>query len=373
MQIKSIKKWAWVHKWSSLVCTAFMLLLCLTGLPLIFSHEIDHLLGNEIEAPANQINNSPAILDRVIQNANEIYPNRLVKFVSRGLDDDSIWTVSLFKPGPSNDDFKFILVDAKSAKVLGESKSDEGFMHVMFRLHVDLFAGLPGMLFLGFMGLLLVIATISGVVLYSPFMRRLAFGDIRKEQSPKIKQLDTHNFLGIVTLVWVLVVGFTGVINTWTDLIIKYWQNDQVAEMTAPYRGLAPVKNPVSLQAAVDSAQAHEPEMRLSFLAFPETLFSTPHHFTMYMRGNSPVSERMFKPVLVDAKTAEVTDSREVPWYVAALLISQPLHFGDYGGMVLKIIWLIFDLIAIVILWTGLVLWWKKRNKYNQNNFSRTF
>ena len=39
------------HKWSSLVCTVFMLLLCLTGLPLIFHHEIGHLLGTEVEAP----------------------------------------------------------------------------------------------------------------------------------------------------------------------------------------------------------------------------------------------------------------------------------------------------------------------------------
>ena len=35
----------------SLVCTVFMLLLCITGLPLIFHHEIGHLLGTEVEAP----------------------------------------------------------------------------------------------------------------------------------------------------------------------------------------------------------------------------------------------------------------------------------------------------------------------------------
>ena len=35
-------------------------------------------------------------------------------------------------------------------------------MHVMFRLHVDLFAGLPGKLFLGFMGLLLLVAIVTG-------------------------------------------------------------------------------------------------------------------------------------------------------------------------------------------------------------------
>ena len=32
----TLKLWFLVHKWTSLVCTVFLLLLCLTGLPLIF-------------------------------------------------------------------------------------------------------------------------------------------------------------------------------------------------------------------------------------------------------------------------------------------------------------------------------------------------
>ena len=50
MQAVTLRRWGWVHKWSSLVSTLFILLLCLTGLPLIFSHEIEHLTGSEIEA-----------------------------------------------------------------------------------------------------------------------------------------------------------------------------------------------------------------------------------------------------------------------------------------------------------------------------------
>ena len=32
--------WSWTHTWSSLICTIFALLLCLTGLPLIFHDEL---------------------------------------------------------------------------------------------------------------------------------------------------------------------------------------------------------------------------------------------------------------------------------------------------------------------------------------------
>ena len=52
----SIKAWFLVHKWTSLICTLFLLMLCLTGLPLIFHEEIDYLFGDELEAPAMPAN-----------------------------------------------------------------------------------------------------------------------------------------------------------------------------------------------------------------------------------------------------------------------------------------------------------------------------
>ncbi|MNJ00292.1 hypothetical protein D3C73_1595880 [compost metagenome] len=56
-----------------------------------------------------------------------------------------------------------------------------------------------------------------------------------------------------------------------------------------------------------------------------------------------------------------LTDMREMPLYVKLLLISQPLHFGDYGSLPLKIIWALLDIVAIVILASGLYLWWGRR------------
>ena len=53
-------------------------------------------------------------------------------------------------------------------------------MDFLLQLHTDMFLGLPGMLFLGAMGILLVVALISGVVLYAPFMRKLPFGTVQE-------------------------------------------------------------------------------------------------------------------------------------------------------------------------------------------------
>lgn len=356
-----LRRWAWIHKWSSLVCTVFMLLLCLTGLPLIFHHEIGHLLGTEIEAPEMAADAPRVSMDRVMEVAQAQHPGKGGMFASQEEDDDRVWFVTLSDTPTSEDGLKQVAVDARTGTVLGQPQLDSGFMHIMFSLHVDLFAGLPGMLFLGFMGMLLLVAIVSGVALYGPFMKKLEFGTVRAARSSRLKWLDLHNLLGIVTLAWLLVVGTTGVINTWADLVVRYWQSDQMAEMIAPYKGQPPLRELGSLQKAVDAALALEPDMKMRFIAFPGTTFSSPHHYGIFMRGTEPLTSRLLKPVLVDAQTGAVTDSRSLPWYLTALLVSQPLHFGDYGGRPMQIIWAILDLMTIIVLGSGLYLWFVRR------------
>lgn len=340
-----------------------MLLLCLTGIPLIFHHEIGHLTGTEIEAPLMPKDAPMANMDRVLDAARMHHPTLVVQSLYREPDEPRLWTVDLNETASAVEGGKTVVVDARTAKALGQPKFEEGFMHVIFKLHVDLFAGLPGKLFLGFMGLLLLVAIVSGAVLYAPFMRKLDFGTVRRDRSHRTKWLDLHNLLGVLTLAWALAVGTTGMINTWADLVIKYWQYDQLAQMVAPYQGMPPPKRFASLDQAVREAQAHEPTMRPGFIAFPGTMYSSPHHYVIFMRGTEPLTARLLKPVLLDAQTAKVADSRNAPWYLTALLISQPLHFGDYGGMPLKVIWALLDVITVVVLASGLYLWWGRRGR----------
>jgi uncharacterized iron-regulated membrane protein len=231
----------------------------------------------------------------------------------------------------------------------------------MLKLHTDMFAGLPGKLFLGPMGILFCAAIVSGVVVYAPSMRKLPFGAYRADRNRVVRWLDIHNLAGVVLVMWTLVVGFTGVINTWADLVIKIWQYGQLAEMTAAYRDKPLVTKTATLDAAMRTALAAEPDMKPGFVAFPGTLFSSKTHYAIFLRGNTPVTSRMLKPVLIDAETGQLTDSREMPWYVSTLLLSQPLHFGDYGGMPMKVIWAVLDILTIAVLITGLYLWLRRR------------
>lgn len=359
MSPQTTRRWAWIHKWSSLVCTVFMLLLCVTGLPLIYHHEIGHLLGDDVEAPVLPVNTPKANLDKVIAAASALHPGKIMMYMSQEADEPNIWNLTL-GANPVDPDYVSVAVDARTAQVLAQPKFEGSFMSVMFHLHVDLYSGLWGKLFLGFMGLLLLVAIVSGVVLYAPFMRKLDFGTVRRGRAPRLKWLDLHNLLGIVTLVWTFVVGATGMVNTWADLMLKYWQSTEMADMVAPYRNAPPLKELGSMQDSMARALAREPGMKIGFVAFPGTPYSSAHHYGIFLRGDTALTSRLYKPVLVDAQTAQITDSRELPWYLTALLISQPLHFGDYGGGWMQFLWAMLDLATIIVLGSGLYLWLKR-------------
>jgi len=359
--------WYLIHKWTSLVCTAFLLMLCITGLPLIFHDEIDRLSGGTTRFGMPDIGSSgdaPGLLplDTMMAKALAARPGEVPLFMAFDNDQPSMTITTGPRPDAPGSQMTIQLFDRSTGKALGE-ETEEGVMHFLLQLHTDMFLGLPGMLFLGAMGVLFTAALISGVVLYAPFMRKLGFGTLRTSRSVRLKWLDYHNLLGIVALAWMAVVGITGVINTLDDPINKLWRSRELGAMTREYagKGALPPERYGSLDKAMAEARKALPGNNPQFIGFPGGRFSSNHHYAVFFQGDTPLTERLLTPALIDAETGAFTAARAMPWYNKSLSLSRPLHFGDYGGLPLKILWAVLDIFTIVVLGTGLYLWLGKR------------
>jgi uncharacterized iron-regulated membrane protein len=81
------------------------------------------------------------------------------------------------------------------------------------------------------------------------------------------------------------------------------------------------------------------------------------------MKGATHLTSHLLTPVLIDARTLHVTAVGERPWYMDAMGLSQPLHFGDYGGRPMQILWAVLDVLTIIVLGSGLYLWLSKQRK----------
>jgi uncharacterized iron-regulated membrane protein len=367
MMRSTIRVWYLTHKWTSLICTAFLLILCVTGLPLIFHHEIDALM----EKPGSAMHDGPASsgggpgllpLDTILAKALAARPGEIPLFMALSNDDPLITVTTAPDTHARRDTMTLQLFDRTTGTAVGK-EDDGGIMALLLQIHTDMLLGLWGELFLGAMGLLFVTAIVSGVVLYAPFMRKLDFGTLRTSRSARLKWLDYHNLLGITALAWMSVVGITGVINSFEKPITALWQANELKAMTAAYAGRPPLapSHYASIDKAMQVARAARPGARPQFIAFPGSSFSTPHHYGIFLQGGTPLTERLLSPALIDAESDQLTDIRPMPWYMAALALSQPLHFGDYGGLPMKLLWGALDLFTIVVLGTGLYLWIGRR------------
>lgn len=356
MTPSTVRTWRLVHRWTSLISTIFLLLLCLTGLPLIFHHEIDEWLGYAPQATPASADRHKATVDAIARAALAHAPGKVLQYLAWDRDAPGLVTAytNHAVDGPPDDAVltAFNIAGASAAGSVGT-----GPMRVLLKLHTDMYAGLGGKLFLGAMGMLFLAAIVSGVVLYWPFMRRLDFGCLRRKASWRLLWLDWHNLIGITTLVWAVVVGSTGIINTWAELMLMRWQATELAVMVAPYAGMPRPSRLASLDRVLANASTAAPGMEVAFLAFPGTPFTSPYHFAAFMRGDQPLTARLLKPVLLDGTTGEVVMTAELPFYLKALFVSQPLHFGDYAGLPLKIIWAVLDLLTIIVIGSGLYLW----------------
>ena len=304
---------------------------------------------------------APVNLDALIQDATARRPQDAVKFLTKD-DDYPMWFVSLGATPTARENSAVYMYDQRTGEFLKEYPVGHGLIYVLLTLHVEMFAGLWGTLFLGAMGLVFVASVVSGIVVYGPFMRKLPFGTLRGTRSPRLAWLDLHNLLGIVTVTWALVVGMTRVINTLDRPLLGYWQMTEISDMLTPWKDKPAPPKVVPVDEVIRTVEAVAPELAVRFIAFPGTPFAGPHHYMVFMRGQTPLTGRLLTPMLVHhAETAQVSDSRQLPWYLTALLLSQPLHFGDYGGLPLQLLWAVLDLITIVVLISGLYLWWQKR------------
>ncbi|CCD85610.1 Putative uncharacterized iron-regulated membrane protein [Bradyrhizobium sp. ORS 285] len=355
-----MRVWVQVHTWTSLISMVFLLMLCLTGLPLIFHDEINHLLEDEIAAPTMPADTPLLPLDRLIAAARQQLPEQHVLFVSLKTAEPLVVVALSPTAIPVPGQLHRVTVDARTAAVLGEEAPHQDVMDVILRIHRDMFTGLAGELFLGLMGLVFAASIVSGVVVYWPFMRRLQFGTVR-DRSARLKWLDLHNLLGIVTVSWTLAVGITGTINTLAVPLSDLWRAQTMPALLAPYQG-EPLAEATSVEAAVDAVRTAHPDRQVASVTMPTTSrFGSPQHLIVWTKGKTPFTARMFSPVLVDALDSTKMVAPALAWYLRALQVSRPLHFGDYGGLPLKIIWALLDIITIIVLCSGLYLWVAKR------------
>lgn len=371
LNARTVRRWYRIHKWTSLICTALLLTACITGLPLVFQDELAPLLEPHTAAAVVPAGTPDASLDRMVDAAQARFPNLKPLFVAYDDDEPRVFVTMARSLNPKPAETQALVFDRHTGKALDAIKPGRTFLSVCLELHREIFAGVTGELVMAVMALLFVVALISGAVVYGPFMRKLNFGTVRRDGNRRLHWFDLHNLIGIVTLTWAFVVGATGLLNGFSTPLFGLWRMQTMPALLAPYHGKPAPVHLASIDATVAIVTKALPGMTISSITFPNAILTSPLHYIVWTKGNSPITSRLFTPVLIDAETGQISAIKNLPWYLRAIEISRPFHFGDYGGLPLKIIWALFDVALIVVLISGLYLWLSRRRTPIEDELNR--
>jgi uncharacterized iron-regulated membrane protein len=349
-----------IHRWTGVITTLNVLLFSVTGLVLVFREEIDAALGAEPEAEQGEVQTS---LTETIELARVHYrethdgaegaPRLLFQNAE---DHPGLVFVTSTEPTDTGFDTAFYTtVDRVKGEVLADFDFDDGFTAFVYHLHADLFAGPLGTLFLGAVGLAFLVSIVTGAIVYGPIMRRFSFGLVRRGgRKNRITWADVHKLTGVATFGWLLIVVTTGVLLSIGGPLLQLYQNTELAALGAPYADDPVVSDYGSIEDAVATALAAQPNRVWEIIALPGSPLASPRHYSVLTTGSEGVDSRVYTVALVDALAPESLELRLLPVYLRALLISEPLHFGDYAGLPLKILWSFFTLATMLVTIAGL-------------------
>lgn len=353
----------WVHRWASLVATLPFLVLCVTGIVLIFHEEIDAALG---VVPTNAAPTESRLADCMANVARD-FPDQRV--LSVGLEPEEHPGVFLVVVGPPTDTgfdhVHLAFYELGTGKLLGDSDPSKTFTGVILKLHAEWFLGPAGRLLGALLGLLVMASLLSGLVIYAPYMRKVAFGVIRRGRGARLTQLDLHNVIGAVVLGWAFVVAATGFLLGFSQVAFGVWQYTDLATLRAEYAHEEPVDvraPPAPVARVIGEMEAKAPPgWGVRSVIFPGTEFTTPRHYGVVMGGSEGLDARLLDVTLVDAATGDVVRKVEMPGYLQAIFLSEPLHFGNYGGLALKVFWTMCSLMTLFITANGAWLFFDRR------------
>jgi uncharacterized iron-regulated membrane protein len=340
---------AW-HRWCGLIVSLNVALFAITGVLLIFHEEIDDMLGVLPESSGGENKTS---LAQAIEIARAGTPGSTALWASRDPEHPHLGYVGV-APGGAKlfADSKPVAVDLIKGGRVENLDFDNTFSAIVFKLHAQLLMGPAGALLVGVVGLAFLFSLVSGAILYGPMMVRFSFGMLRRDRTTRALVADVHKLVGIATFGWNLVVVLTGILLSIGTPMLQYYAATELQQLGAKLGAGEPVTDWSNVDRAIERAE-QTGGRELQFVALPGSEYASPSHYAIILHGTSGLDKRMLTLALADARNPSAIEHHEFPLYLQALMLSQPLHFGDYGGYPLKIVWSLFSLLSLAMAVSG--------------------
>lgn len=411
MKSKSIKKLYTLHSWVGVITGILLFVIAFTGAVSVFGRPEIKLWANpEIRAlaPIDTVK-IERLIEKYSHEVPEHYKEEVVVFIPavrsatklfimfESHHGDPIAEQDVAEGGKPKrnpavaaiyefDPVTYQLLDEKRGLVkelFADSKYDMSEFIVGF--HADLHMGRPiGLLTTGILGLTMMLSIVTGVFIHRKILAQMF--TFRPRKSYSLMLTDGHKAIGVWGLLFNSVIAFTGaflglaiVVLVPAAAFVSFGgdQDKLIETFTAvPDPIIQHIAQPTAVASAFDQVLTLDKELAVNTL----TIKGYGDASAMMYFGISGDDKMGFQTAIYDANGSFVdryATYERLDGYTGVILdVMFPLHFGNFGGIFVKVIWAILGMGTALLPLTGLMLWMERgvnapNPKYSMKTYQR--
>ncbi len=335
------------HTWIGLIAGIFLVAIGLTGTVILFRAEFETagLPHYSTVGPLVSLDKAAAEVQKQVPDG-QIRRVRLPEAPGAPL----IFQVQ----GPQKKTVR-IAADSISGRVVGTVRSD--WMDWMVDLHRNLLSGPTGRKAVGYLGIALFILSISGFVMWLSGSRRWqSWISVRRGATVRF-HYELHRASGLWAYGLLAVLSFTGIERAFPETFRHAIQSvtGRPATVAAPKKNKnSPALH--SLDEYVAAAMRVMPDGVPAELRLPPP-GSGPIDLRLYRKGDiAPSGNHVYlEPATASVVMVDrVADRPAGARFLGALA---PIHYGQFGGTGIKIVWAICGIAPLILFITGFITW----------------
>jgi uncharacterized iron-regulated membrane protein len=342
MKNKTIFKY---HSWLGLITGLYLVIMGLSGAILVFHDSIEQTVS--INIPANFVQKSPDydLAITAVQNKYPLWELRLAKFKK---DEVLVFDLRNLK------ERRKVFVNPYTAEIIKDLNYQTQFTSWLLKLHYSLHAGVIGRILILLFGILFLLSLITGIYLYrNSILKTLLFKVKIKKKKRKSFYSSLHRYVGVWALLLNIVLVITGI--TLSYGVAK-------AGLNTPLPPASP-EIVTSVNKILNKLKKNDPEFTPTYIRLPKQETAKIAIYGNFDKDPFFFSE-FFNSFQIDYKTGKILSVTKIS--EASLLkkldsMVSPLHYGEYGGIWIRILYSFIGLSGPFLSITGFYLWWKRK------------
>jgi uncharacterized iron-regulated membrane protein len=339
-----------VHHWCGLIAGIFLLAISLSGSLLVFHDEIDAAFYQDellLPEPVDELS-----IDRSLEKIRSNHPGWEIRIPGLPESKDEALKYEL-RQGTQR---KWLMAHPSSGEILHkDDTADKRLVNVLLTLHYSIFAGTTGKVFVFLCGLAFLVLLVTGVILYrKSFFKVISFRQGISIKSRKSFFSSLHRILGVWGLFFNILIGITGLWMAYVVINSALKTSDALPD-TPP--------TVLSIDRVLEQVKARQPGFEVHYLRFP----ATPEErlsISGRMQTDPAYYGRYYSRLQVNYRTGEIEQMallRDKPLLDRFTTILQPLHFGNYAGLLVKIIYSLGGVLPGILSVSGFLIWMTKK------------